>query len=423
MVTGASHADGALIVIDAKEGIQENTKRHGYFLSLLGVKQVAVLVNKMDQVSYDQASFEKVKSEYETFLHEVGIKPMEVIPISGFHGDNIAKASSNMKWYQGPTLLEAIDAFKGASFKSHTPFRLPIQDVYKFTENKDDRRILAGRIESGEVKVGDKVTFSPSMQVSRVKSLEGRGESPYSTGITLEDPLFITRGEVASTENPPQVTRCALVRLFWLAKAPVKVGNRYDFKLGTAKVGCTVAEIKKVFDSSTLQEEEKEAIERHEVGEVVLDLDEEIACDLSTDILETSRFVLVENYRQAGGGLIEKVLKKQEDVEISKISSKIREKRQGHRGEIFFLTGPDIANSIGVAQEVEKTLFRRGIFVYTARFTPKEKEAYLLAKKLGAVVILVGDKAHRGMESSCSLSNLGDNKIKTLTDEILERIT
>jgi len=150
--------------------------------------------------------------------------------------------------------------------------------------------------------------------------------------------------------------------------------------------------------------------------------DEEIACDLSIDILETSRFVLVENYRQAGGGLIEKVLKKQEEVEISKISSKIREKRQGHRGEIFFLTGPDIANSTGIAQEVEKTLFRRGIFVYTARFTPKKQEAYLLAKKSGAVVILVSDKAHRGMESSCSLSNLGDNKIKILTDEILERI-
>ena len=150
--------------------------------------------------------------------------------------------------------------------------------------------------------------------------------------------------------------------------------------------------------------------------------DEEIACDLSIDILETSRFVLVEIYRQAGVGLIEKVLEKQEEVEISKISSKIRDKRQGHQGEIFFLTGPDIANSTGIVQEVEKSLFRRGIFVYNARFTPKKQEAYMLAKKLGAVVILASDKAHRSTESSCSLSNLGDNKIKILTDEILERI-
>ncbi|MCB1110954.1 MAG: adenylyl-sulfate kinase, partial [Chlamydiia bacterium] len=410
MVTGASHADGALIVIDAKEGVRENTKRHGYFLSLLGVKQVAVLINKMDQADYQQAVFEALKRDYSSFLKGVGIVPRAVIPVSGFQGDNVAMLSPKMPWYQGPTLLEAMDHFQGMSGAQKAPFRFPIQGVYKFTEQGDERRILAGRIETGRVQVGDQLTFYPSGQTSRVRSLEGKGEAGYSTGLTLEDPLFITRGEIASKEGDPRCAERLLVRLFWLDKEAIQEGNRYFFKLGTQKVGCTVTEIRKVFDSVTLKGQEKRTIQRHEIGEVILDLEETIACDLSTEIVETSRFVLVHGYRQSGGGLIEAVLDKQVQGEISLITPEMRAKQLGHLGEIFFLYGSDQKNLIDWAQKIEKALFRRGVMVYTSLFQPHARETYFLLKEKGFVLLLVGEEVGMDLDSSCCLSFPGVDK-------------
>jgi len=420
MVTGASHADGALIVIDAKEGIQENTKRHGYFLSLLGVKQVAVLINKMDQVEYCKGDFQKLKEDYTQFLLEVGITPIYVIPVSGFHGANIARRSIEMEWYSGPILLEAIDRFKGVTTSSDGPFRLPIQGVYKFTEKGDERRILAGRIETGTVQVGETIHFSPSGQSSKVYSLEGRGEAGYSTGLTLEDPLFITRGEIASTLSPPHLAESLQVRLFWLDKEGIEEGNRYLFKLETNQVGCRVREIRKVFDSVTLKGKEKKRIERHEIGEVILDLDEKIACDLSTEVVETSRFVLVSRYRQAGGGLVEKIVSKTGKDEITTITPEMRTQKLGHKGKIFFLYGADQKNLIDWAQKVEKALFRRGILVYTSLFEPHKKEAYLMAQKIGVVLFLVGKQVGLELDSSCCLSFPGVDKVESSYDNILD---
>ena len=420
MVTGASHADGALIVIDAKEGVQENTKRHGYFLSLLGVKQVAVLVNKMDQVGYEKEAFEKIKRDYLHFLLEVGIVPREVIPVSGFYGANIAKRSSEMGWYEGPSLLEAIDLFEGAQVSTAAPFRFSVQGVYKFTEKEDERRILAGRIEAGVVRVGERITFSPSGQKSKVRSIEGKGEAGYSTGITLEDPLYITRGEMASKESTPQVAEKLLVRLFWLDKESIREGNHYLFKLGTQKVSCTVSEIRKVFDSVSLKKKNKRFIERHEVGEIVLDLGKKIACDLSKEIVETSRFVLVHRYRQSGGGLIEKILSKYEKEEISTITCEMRAKQQGHRGKTFFLYGAEQKKLIEWAQKIEKTLFRRGILVYTSLFEPHKKEAYLMAERVGVVLLLVGDRLGMDLNPSCCISFNGVGDIEHSADKILD---
>ncbi len=420
MVTGASHADGALIVVDAKEGVQENTKRHGYFLSLLGVKQVAVLVNKMDQVGYKKEAFEKIKRDYTNFLGEVGIVPREVIPVSGFYGANIAKRSSGMGWYAGPTLLEAIDLFEGVQGSTTVPFRFPVQGVYKFTEKEDERCIIAGRIETGMVRVGERVTFSPSGQTSIVCSIEGKGEAGYSTGITLKDPLYITRGEIASKESIPRVAEKLLVRLFWLDKESVREGNHYLFKLGTQKVGCTVSEIRKVFDSVTLGEKDKRFIERHEVGEVVLDLGEKIACDLSNEVVETSRFVLAHQYRQSGGGLVEKVLSKYEKDEISTITMGMRAKQQGHRGKIFFLYGGDQKKLIGWSQKIEKALFKRGVLVYTSLFEPHVKEAYSMAERVGVVLLLVGDHVGMELDSSCCISFTGIDDAERSADKILD---
>ncbi len=151
MITGAARAEAAILVIDAQEGVQENSRRHGYMVSLLGIRQLAVLVNKMDLVGWDRAVYERIVREYGAFLEQVGIRPQCFIPASGRGGDNIATRSANLPWYDGPTVLEALDGFHTEPSPVDSPFRMPVQGVYKFTKQGDDRRIVAGTIDSGAV--------------------------------------------------------------------------------------------------------------------------------------------------------------------------------------------------------------------------------------------------------------------------------
>src|SRR3989339_474219 len=162
MITGAARAEAALLVIDAKEGVRENSRRHGYLLSMLGVKQVAVCVNKMDLVDYSQEVFTSIKNEYQEFLDRIGVTPMNFIPLSARNGDNIIVKSDKMPWHSGMTILETVDSFARELDHIKKPFRFPVQDIYKFTETGDDRRIIAGRIETGSIKVGDEGVCLPS---------------------------------------------------------------------------------------------------------------------------------------------------------------------------------------------------------------------------------------------------------------------
>ncbi|MCH7650982.1 MAG: GTP-binding protein, partial [Nitrospinae bacterium] len=211
MVTGAANAEAALLLIDAYEGVQEQSRRHGYILRLLGMKQVAVVVNKMDLVDYDPEVFYKIKSEYTEFLKSMDVEAREYIPVSAKLGENLAKRSENMSWYQGPTVLEMLDQFEDKVPEINQPFRLPLQDVYKF----DGRRILAGRVESGKARVGDTIIFSPSNKRGVIKSIETWKvnkepktiEASHSVGITLTEQIFVERGDIATlADDPPIVT-------------------------------------------------------------------------------------------------------------------------------------------------------------------------------------------------------------------------
>jgi bifunctional enzyme CysN/CysC len=162
MVTGASRAEAALLVIDAKEGVQENSRRHGYMMSMLGIKQIAVLVNKMDLVDFDKTVFEQIVKEYTAFLTQLKVEPAAFIPVGGRDGHNIAERSPAMPWYKGHTVLEMLDEFRTEAQPTEAAFRMPVQDVYKFTKQGDDRRIISGTIDTGTVSVGDEVVFYPS---------------------------------------------------------------------------------------------------------------------------------------------------------------------------------------------------------------------------------------------------------------------
>ncbi|HTK49727.1 MAG TPA: GTP-binding protein [Gemmatimonadaceae bacterium] len=318
MVTGAARAEAALLVLDAGEGIQENTRRHAYLLSMLGVRQIAVLVNKMDLVGGSQAAFDAFARDLTAFLGSVGLEPAAIIPVTGRDGDNLATRSATMAWYTGPTVLETLDAFRSQGEAVDGPFRMPVQAVFKFTNDGDDRRIVAGTVESGRVRVGDEVVFHPSGKRARVKSLEGFNrvapsdvEAGESAGFTLAQQIYVTRGEVATLVHEPQPVSATRLRasVFWLGQRPLEVGRSYTLKLGTARVSVHLEHIERVLDASTLEAvTDRTAVVRNEVADCVLRLRHPIAFDRAADLAATSRFVLVDHFSISGGGVVRDAL-------------------------------------------------------------------------------------------------------------------
>jgi bifunctional enzyme CysN/CysC len=383
MITGAANAEAALLLIDAHEGVQENSRRHGYLLNLLGIRQIVVLVNKMDLEDYSQARFEQIEREYRAYLQEIGVQPRLFIPIAAKHGDNIASRSTNTPWWKGPTVIEALDQFQVADLPTGKPLRFPVQDVYRF----DDRRIIAGRIESGTLKVGDQLLFSPSNKTSTVKTIE-RWSAPASDhatagesiGVTLTEQIFVERGAVAAREQdaPYELTRFK-ARLFWLGRQPFKKDRQYKLKLATQETGCEIAEILRVIDASTLAPVQREKdnlfVGRHEVGEVILQTKRPIAFDVHADIAATGRFVIVDGLEVCGGGIIAEnnyphrshdSHHKSENIYWSqgKVSAAQRSRRNGHPGRVVWLTGLSGAGKSTVATELERELFNQGRHVY-----------------------------------------------------------
>jgi bifunctional enzyme CysN/CysC len=386
MVTGAARAEAALLVIDASEGVRENSRRHGYMLSMLGIKQIAVVVNKMDLVDYDQDTYQQIVEEYTDFLAEIGLEAETFIPVSGMLGDNVAAQSDKMDWYHGQTVLEQLDSFENEALPHNKPFRMPVQDVYKFTKGGDDRRIVAGTVEAGEMNVGDEVVFYPSGKKSTVKSIEGFKEDKQhkvkvgkATGFTLDEQIYITRGELAARadEAEPRVSARIKANLFWLARQDLVKDKVYYLKVGTAKVKARLQKINRVIDASNLnQDENKEKIERHDVAEVVFKLDRAMAFDLAGEIEETSRFVIVDEFEIAGGGIIsealedeqswvrEKVMRRNYKWEQSLISREERAEKYNQKSTLILITGEEDVGKKPTAKALEKRLFNDGKVVY-----------------------------------------------------------
>jgi bifunctional enzyme CysN/CysC len=383
MVTGAANADAALLLIDAYEGVQEQSRRHGYLLRLLGMKQVAVVVNKMDLVDYDAEVFYKIKSEYTEFLKSMGVEAQEYIPVSAKLGENIAKASENMSWYQGPTVLEMLDQFEDKLPEINQPFRMPLQDVYKF----DERRILAGRVESGKARVGDQVIFSPSNKRGVIKSIETWSvekepntiEASHSVGITLTEQIFVERGDVATlASDPPIVTTTFDANVFWMGKKHLRKGESYLIKLTTQNVECEVAKFNKAIDASTLETlPDQDFIAKNDVAELTLRTRQPIAFDLFNTIAETGRFVLVDEYDVCGGGIItgftplSEIDRYRDEARYrdshwikGTVTTDMRAYRNGHRAAMILITGKAGVGKAALAGQLEEKLFHQNMQSY-----------------------------------------------------------
>ncbi len=386
MITGASRAEAALLVIDAAEGVQENSRRHGYMLSMLGIKQVTVLVNKMDLVDYKQDVFDQIVTEYTDFLHKIDVEPASFIPVSGREGDNIAALSDRTAWYNGATVLKALDHFTKEPAPTEQDFRMPVQAVYKFTGQGDDRRIVAGTIDSGTLHVGDEVVFYPSGKRSRVKTIEAfnapeqtKAVAGQATGFTLEEQIYVSRGEMAAIarQQKPAVSTRLKVSLFWLGKNPFIAKKDYLIKIGTAKVTVRLEEIIRVIDASTLgQNEKREEVRRHEVAECILKVNKAIAFDRADEFASTSRFVIVDDYEIRGGGIIrealqdkqtwmrDKVIMRNYKWERSQIGIEQRAEKYNQRSTLILITGERDIGKKTVAKGLEKRLFTDGKVVY-----------------------------------------------------------
>ena len=379
MVTGAANAEAALLLIDAHEGVQENSRRHGYLLNLLGIRQIAVLVNKMDLVGYSEERFRAIEAEYRRWLASIGVEPKLFIPIAAKHGDNIASNSANMPWWTGPTVVATLDEFRVAERPTNQPLRFPIQDVYRF----DERRILAGRVETGTLRVGDKLIFYPTNKSSVVRSIErwsaptsDSGSAGESVGITLAEQIFVERGAIAAHEtSPPYELTKFKARLFWLGRQPFAKGRAYKLKLATQEAEISIESIERVLDASTLDTVGAPGaatqVGRHEVAELTLRTKRPVAFDTIDEIVPTGRFVIVDGFDVAGGGIIvaDNYPRRTADSQhksaniywsTGKVTPAQRAARNGHPGCVLWLTGLSGSGKSTIAVELERELFNRG---------------------------------------------------------------
>jgi bifunctional enzyme CysN/CysC len=380
MVTGAACADAALLLIDATEGVQEQSRRHGFLLSLLGIRQIAVLVNKMDLAGYRESAFQDVVGEYRAFLERLGLTPQQVIPISAGQGDNVARPSSNMPWYRGPTVLDALDGFQALAPEQDLPLRFPVQDVYRF----DQRRIIAGRVESGTIRIGDTIVFSPRHKVSTVKSIENWPGAPResarageSIGITLTEQIYVDRGQIGSHEHDaPIETDVFSATLLWLARHTLDAGRKVRLRLTTEDVECEIQSIDRLIDASTLAELDIAThpfVGQNDVADVTIRTRTPIALDNRDRIAATGRFVLIDRRQVCGGGVISNVASpdhraagsghKSQNVfwTAGTISREVREQRDRHKGAVIWLTGLSGSGKSTLAAELERELFNLGL--------------------------------------------------------------
>jgi len=382
MISGAAQADAAVLVVDGDEGIKEQTRRHAYMLSILGMRQIIVAVNKMDKIDYDPARFEEVSKQAQDYLSSIGLNAAYIIPIAAREGAMLSDRGDKMDWYKGKTLLEALDCFDKSAASASKPLRFPVQDVYRFEE----KRILVGRVETGILRKGDTLFFSPTNEKAKVTSIDAWPQTKediaevhagQSIGITLDEPIFVERGHVASHEaHLPALSNVFQLKLFWLSEKPLKVGNTYRARYGTKDVRVTVQSIDTLIDTQDLaQSDEATQVEKNAVAEITLRARDMLPIDCYSDNDKMGRVVLYEDYDVVGGGIVDMgnypdqrhsdTPKSENIYKVShSVNPDMRAELLGHYGGIFWLTGLSGSGKSTLAIAVEKEIFARGKNIY-----------------------------------------------------------
>ena len=376
MISGAAQADAGVVVIDVEEGIQEQSRRHCYLLRLLGLKEIIIVVNKMDLIEYSQRKFNHLKKQIVEYLSEIDLACKAVVPISARDGQGLIDLSEKMPWYTGANFIDTLDQLPEANSTNDLPTRLPIQDVYKF----DERRIIAGRIESGTLKIGDELLFSPSNKRAAIESFEvwnakdqkTKAIAGESVGIILNEEIFIERGHIASlSTDAPIETNVFRGKIFWIGNKPIIAGDRLKIKIGTAEHISEVQSVENKIDLSSLEAIDVDLLEKNDIGEVIFRTKSTVALDPFEKNHRTGRFVLINEYETVGGGIVsmqgyadQRGLYDVTSKNIMAVSSRVdisaRVANNGHKGGIIWLTGLSGAGKSTIAIEAEHQLFLKG---------------------------------------------------------------
>jgi len=309
MITGASQASAALLLLDVDEGIQQQTRRHAFMLSLLGIKQLVGVLNKMDLVDFSQDVFNEKSRQFTELLEKVELDRLAIVPASALLGDNIVNRSERMDWYDGPTVTGTLDLFTPSIVDEALPFRLPVQDVY----DVDGRKIAVGRVAAGTFQTGQTVWLSAGEGRVQVATIEEFGKvrdsasAGESIGVTMADGVELNRGDVLSAANDtPAGADSVVASVFWMNPVPLERGETISLRLATQEVPCTVEKIANRLDSGTIEvlAEDADHLEDTEVAEVTLAAERPVYFDRFAKIAEMGRLVLMRGTDIVGGGIL-----------------------------------------------------------------------------------------------------------------------
>jgi bifunctional enzyme CysN/CysC len=372
MITGASTADLAVILIDARKGVLTQTRRHSFLVHLIGIQRVVLAVNKMDLVGHSRASFDSIVADYRAFAARIGLTDITAIPLSAVYGDNIIERSASMSWYQGPTLMQHLESVPVADEVTGRPFRLPVQWVNR---PHADFRGFAGQVASGSVRPGDRVRVLPSgreAQIARIVTAGGdlsQASAGQSVTLTLDSEVDVSRGDViAAAEAPPQVADQFEATIVWMHEAPLLQGRAYLMKSATRTVTATIAPVKHKINVNTLDELPAERLELNDIGVCELELDRPIPFEPYAHNHTLGGFILIDRLTNGtvGAGLLNFALRRSQNVhwQALDVDKQVRARQKGQRACVLWLTGLSGAGKSTIANRIEKRLTAQGRHTY-----------------------------------------------------------
>jgi len=372
MVTGASTAELAVILVDARKGVLTQTRRHSYLVSLLGIRRIVLAVNKMDLVDYSEEAFRRIEREYGEFAAQIGLSDIVAIPLSALRGDNVIEVSGTMPWYRGPTLMGHLDSVQTPQPSAVRPFRMPVQWVNR---PNSEFRGFAGLVAAGSVRVGDPVVALPSGRTSRVARIVcGDKDAPQalagqSVTLVLEDEIDVSRGDMlAAAAAPAAVSDLFEATVVWMSEEPMLPGRPYLLKCGTRTVTATVAPLKHKINVNTLEKLAARQLELNEIGVVNLSTDQPLAFDPYVENRDTGGFILIDRISNGtvGAGLLHASLRRAQDLhwQMLDIDRTARAAQKNQRACVLWFTGLSGAGKSTIANLVEKRLFGLGRHTY-----------------------------------------------------------
>jgi len=372
MATGASTADVAVILVDATQGVLTQTRRHSFICSILGIKHVALAVNKMDLVDFDQATYDKIVADYHEFAQQLDFEQITTIPLSALEGDNVVERSEKTSWYSGPTLIGYLETVEAHQSKLDEPFRMPVQWV-----NRPDRtfRGFSGTVVSGSIKKGEEVRILPSGELASIEDIVlykdnlDEAVTDQAVTVTLDREVDCSRGDViASAKSPSEVADQFEVNIVWMDQEVGHHGRAYWLKTSTSRVNATVSDIKYKYNINTLEHLSSKEFELNDLGVATLSLDKAIPFEAYEKNRSLGSFVLIDRYTNhtVAAGMINFALRRAKNIHAQKleVNREAREVLNGHKARLLWFTGLSGSGKSTIADTLEQELHKRGVRTY-----------------------------------------------------------